>query len=190
MARSSAPARSLPLLTICLIALNLAVYALELTGNGLEFCRTYGSVPSHWNLGSAVSSLFLHDPTTWSHIGLNMVFLAIFGTLVEGALGHLGFLALYLLAGVAGAFLHAQVASGTDPLVGASAAIFGLMAVAGVANRRLLGFALAFAGMETFLAVSGGPATVSHAAHIGGFAAGVAVAGLLRVVGSEALEAA
>jgi membrane associated rhomboid family serine protease len=78
----------------------------------------------------------------------------------------------------------------TTPLVGASGAIFGVMAVAGALRPRLLGFIVAFVGINVFHAFAGGSGNVSFGCHIGGFVAGFLVVVLLRAVGSEALEAA
>ncbi len=181
----------LPIFTLTLVAANVLAYRLE----SLSTCEEFGLVPSHFTHGGSlnplVSSLFLHDPSALTHIAGNMVFLALFGTLVEGRLGHLGFLALYLTAGVAGGLMHVLVAPGsTDALVGASGAIFGVLAVAGALYPRLLGFVAAFAALNIWNALTGDSSGVSFGAHIGGFVAGFLVVALLRVTDSEALEAA
>lgn len=185
----------MPLVTLLLVAANLAAYALELALGGLPACNAYGLVPAHFMRTGAISplftSLFLHDPGALTHIAGNMVFLAVFGTVVESALGHSRFLGLYLLAGVAGGLFHVAVGpTATDPLVGASGAIFGVLAVAGALRPRLLGFVAAFAGINIWDAFTGGSGGVSFACHIGGFVAGFLVVSLMRVSGSEALEAA
>ena len=48
---------------------------------------------------SIVSAMFLH--AGWLHLGGNMLFLWIFGDNVEDALGKLGYLAFYLIGGIA-----------------------------------------------------------------------------------------
>jgi membrane associated rhomboid family serine protease len=187
--------QNMPLVTIALILANLAVYALERASGGQAFCEAFGMIPAHFVHGGALeplfTSLFLHDPSSLLHLGGNMVFLAFFGTIVERELGGLPFLVVYLLAGVAGGLMHVAVSpSAVEPLVGASGAIFGLIAVAAALRPRLLGFAVAFAGIEVFHAFTGGEGAVSFGCHIGGLAAGVCIVLLLRVVGSEALETA
>lgn len=184
-----------PLVTLVLVALNLVAYLLELAAGGQASCDAYGLIPARFmrsgDLGPLVTSTFLHDPSNLFHLAGNMAFLAVFGTLVERGLGRLGFLALYLVAGVCGGLTHVLVAPGaTDPLVGASGAIFGVLAVAAVLRPRLLGFAVAFAGIEVWHAFFGPSGNVSFGCHLGGFFAGAVVALLLRAVGSEALEAA
>jgi membrane associated rhomboid family serine protease len=126
----------MPLVTLLLVALNIAAYALELQSGGMAVCEAYGLVPAHPSFETALSSLFLHDPSSLLHLGGNMAFLAVFGTIVEGALGHVRFGGLYVAAGLSGCALHVIVGpSSTDPLVGASGAIFGLLAVAAVLRR-------------------------------------------------------
>lgn len=187
--------KNLPFFTFFLILANLLVYLLELGGGGLPVCEAFGLVPAHFMKSGAVAplftSLFLHDPAGLAHIAGNMAALALFGAVVESDLGHLRFLGLYLAAGVLGGLMHVQIdPSSTSPLVGASGAIFGLLAVAGVLRPRLLGFVVTFAAVEIWHAFTGGDAHVSFGCHIGGLCAGFLVAVLLRVSGHEALEAA
>lgn len=179
------------MITALLAAVLVAVYGLELASGGMVVCRAHGFVPAHPSFETALSSMFLHDPGTLFHLGGNLVFLVVFGVIVERALGSLGFAALYALAGMAGVGLHYLVnPSATDPLVGASGALFGLLAVAAVVRPRLLGFAVAYAGLNVWNAFTGSAGGVSFGCHIGGFAVGALVALLLRATDSEALEAA
>jgi membrane associated rhomboid family serine protease len=75
---------------------------------------------------SAVVSLFLHGGLL--HLAGNMWFLWVFGNNVEEAYGRIGYLLLYLLAGVGatGAYVALNPES-TIPLVGASGAIAGVL---------------------------------------------------------------
>lgn len=181
----------MPLVTLLLVALNLAAYFLELDLGGMRICHEFGLIPAHPSFSTAVSSLFLHDPNSVFHLAGNMVFLAAIGTIVERALGSVAFGGLYLAAGLAGCALHVIVGpSSTDPLVGASGAIFGVLAVAAVLRPRLLGFAVAFVGLNVWQSVMGGDEGVSFGCHIGGFFAGFLVVMFLKVTGSEALEVA
>jgi membrane associated rhomboid family serine protease len=174
--------------TLLLIFANLAVFGFELAAGG-QPVYAYGLVPAHVVPSALISSLFLHDPSTFAHLGGNMVFLAIFGTLVEKELGGALFLALYLVAGVSGGFMHVMANPvATAPLVGASGAIFGVMAVAGALRPSLLAFVLAFASINVWHAFTGADGSVSFGAHIGGFVAGFLFVWLLRA--TEALEVA
>jgi membrane associated rhomboid family serine protease len=140
-----------------------------------------------------VTSMFLHG--SWMHLIGNMLFLYIFGDNMEDLLGHLGFLAFYLAAGVAAA--AGQIIAGpgsTVPMVGASGAIAGVMGgyllffpraridilviivflvrIFTIPAWLMLGlwFGLQLVnGLSTDLAGGG----VAYWAHAGGFAAGV-----------------
>src|SRR5438094_20642 len=67
---------------------------------------------------SIVTAMFLH--AGWLHLGGNMLFLWIFGDNVEDALGKLGYLAFYLVGGVAaGALQFVLAPNSTIPNAGA-----------------------------------------------------------------------
>jgi len=189
------PRRSVPLVTVALVSANVLAYLFELGAGGQAVCYAHGLVPAKFvhsgALGPLFTSLFLHDPAGLAHIVGNMAFLALFGAIVEGALGGSPFLGLYLVAGALGGLMHVLVSpTATEPLVGASGAIFGILAVAGALRPRLLGFVAVFVGINIFHAVAGGGGNVSFGAHLGGFVAGVLVVAIMRAAGSEALEAA
>lgn len=176
----------MPLVTLFLVALNVAVYGLELAEGGLPFCERFGLVPAHLEPTHFLTYAFLHDPSTLVHIGCNLAFLAVFGAVVENAIGGFRFATLYGLAAVAGGLLHVVVGPGSsEPLVGASGAVCGLVAFSVALNPRLVGFAAAFTCVSVWQALSGGDGTVSFACHIGGLFAGVACALAYRFVGEE-----
>jgi membrane associated rhomboid family serine protease len=84
----------------------------------------YALVPDSVTL---VSYMFLHGG--WLHLIGNMLFLWVFGDNVEDAMGHVKFLAFYLLCGIAGGLTHALMMPTSDaPLIGASGAVAGLIA--------------------------------------------------------------
>jgi membrane associated rhomboid family serine protease len=146
------------------------------------------------------TSMFMHGG--WAHLGGNMLFLFVFGDNVERALGHLKYLAFYLVCGVVAAY--AQILSSPEsviPSLGASGAISGALAAYLVffpQNRvRVLvgwGFVthvpallmiglwalLQFASGFGSIAVTDQTGGVAYWAHIGGFIAGVVLAFLLR----------
>jgi membrane associated rhomboid family serine protease len=73
-----------------------------------------------------LTSLFVHGG--WLHLLGNMLFLWVFGNNVEDRFGRLRFLLFYLGCGVAATFGHAALSTGsTEPLVGASGAIAGVL---------------------------------------------------------------
>lgn len=71
--------------------------------------------------------MFLHGG--WMHLIGNMAFLAVFGDNVEDALGHVRYAIFYLACGVVGGLTHILMQPYSEiPLVGASAAVAGVVA--------------------------------------------------------------
>lgn len=93
-----------------------------------------------------VTSQFLH--AGWFHLLANMVFLWAVGRPVEWVLGAKRFLILYLLSGILGGIVQTLVDPlSTVPVVGASGAISGMLAIyallfsrSRVASRQIAGF--------------------------------------------------
>lgn len=152
--------------------------------------------------GALFTSMFLHG--SWGHLLGNMLFLAIFGNNVEDSMGHLRYLAFYLLCGLAAALAQVWInpASGM-PMVGASGAISGVMGayvlfypgarvrtwippffVVDLPALVVLGYwflTQLLLGTATVGLTDGG---VAYWAHIGGFVTGLALA---RVFGDPVL---
>jgi membrane associated rhomboid family serine protease len=73
-----------------------------------------------------LTPLFLH--AGWFHLLGNLYFFLVFGDNVEASLGRLEFLALLIVATIAGTLLHAMLAPDpTIPCIGASGGISGLL---------------------------------------------------------------
>ncbi len=132
--RDHNPSGRTPYVTFGLIALNALVflgYWTSLQDYQIDrFFQIWGLVPAALTQGQGwaniLTSMFLH--AGWMHILGNMLFLWIFGDNLEDEMGHAGFLAFYLLSGLAAAL--AQVAmdpASPVPMVGASGAIAGVM---------------------------------------------------------------
>jgi membrane associated rhomboid family serine protease len=121
-----------------------------------------------------ITSGFLHIGLF--HVGFNMYLLYLLGSLLEPAIRKGPFLALYFLSLLGGSFA-VLVYAPNEPTVGASGAVFGLMAAAFVALRSRgidpfstgIGTLLLINIVFTF-AVPG----ISRAGHIGGLLAGAA----------------
>ncbi len=91
------------------------------------------AVSGEWfRLGSA---MFLH--AGWLHLGFNMYILYLLGPPLERVLGHGRFLALFLISGLGGSVASYWFSDMRTLSVGASGAIFGLMAAWIVVARRL-----------------------------------------------------
>jgi membrane associated rhomboid family serine protease len=141
--RDRITARRVPIVNNALIAANVVAFVVEraLLGSGTDmgaFVQRFGLIPGDLarsplsELPSLLTSMFLHDPTSWVHIGGNVLFLWIFGDGVEDALGRARYLCLYLACGLLAGLAHVMVnPASTVPLLGASGAISGVLAAYG-----------------------------------------------------------
>jgi membrane associated rhomboid family serine protease len=110
-----------------------------LTGGGRGGSRVFNELAlwgpaidighDYWRL---ITAGFLHSGLL--HLGFNMYILYWLGTMLEPALGHARFLALYMASLLAGSF-GALLVSPNAVTVGASGAVFGLMGAAFVMQR-------------------------------------------------------
>src|ERR1051325_3812445 len=81
-----------------------------------------------------ITGAFLHDPSNPLHLAFNMYILYWLRAMLPPLVGHVPFVALYFASLLAGAF-GALVSSPHGLTVGASGAVFGLMAAAFVFQR-------------------------------------------------------
>jgi len=178
-----------------------AIVSFALTPSDLLHFASVGDTPAPTGKGTSlpvpvwvtlISYQFLHGGIL--HLLSNMLFLWVFGDNVEDALGHLRFLAFYLLCGVAGGFAHA-IAS-PFPLIGASGAVAGVIAAYLMLHPRVRVWVLAFRILplrvpavwvlgvwvvSQFVMVIVAPADgVAWWAHIGGMAAGALLVLIMR----------
>jgi membrane associated rhomboid family serine protease len=137
-----------------------------------------------------LTAMFLHGGV--GHLLVNLLFLWLFGRGVEGALGHLRFLALYLACGMGAALVHVLSAafSGTllVPMVGASGAVAGVLSahlrlsprarVLGALPLRAAWLVAAWFAVQLFSFLLGADPGLALAAHLGGFALGLLLAQL------------
>jgi rhomboid protease GluP len=127
--------RYLPWATIVLIGLNLAMFAVELATGGdlmwgptpekaFELGANFGPVTLDGEPWRLFTSMFLHFGII--HLASNMIFgLWFVGRIVEAMYGRPAYLAVYLVAGLAGSLASAIRANAVS--AGASGAIFGVM---------------------------------------------------------------
>lgn len=131
---TNAPVYYWPFTTLGLILANVVIFIAMTSGaipNADEWMLWYGEGlhPLQW-----ITNIFTHADIV--HLVGNMLFLWIFGLVVEGKLGWGKFLSCYLGIGVFHSMLEQLVMlnyTGSVPgAVGASAAIFGIMAMAAI----------------------------------------------------------
>jgi membrane associated rhomboid family serine protease len=126
--RDVVPSRTTPFVTLGLIAINVAVYAYELSrGDEVNaLVREYGLIPSRFSVPDLFTSMFLHGGLL--HVGGNVLYLWIFGDNVEDRVGHGRFVIFYLLCGVAAALAQTYMLPASRvPMIGASGAVAGVM---------------------------------------------------------------
>jgi len=158
-----------------------------------EFARLGHGGGLIYNGMTLLTAMFLHGSIL--HLAGNMLYLWIFGNNVEDMMGHARFLLFYLLCGLTGSFVQIAAAPlSRVPMIGASGAIAGVLGAYLVlfptARVLTLIFVFVFARVVRIPALivlgfwfllqllSAGGMTaggVAWFAHIGGFAAGLAL---------------
>ncbi len=174
-----------PTVTYVLLALNVLAFLAELATGGrtsrlvvdfstLGYAQGLDVGVAHGELWRLVTGAFLHAPTNPLHILFNMYLLFVLGRMLEPALGHVRFAALYLAALLAGSF-GAIVAAPDTLTLGASGAVFGLMGATfamerarGVDPRQSGVLPLILLNLVLGFAIPG----VSVGGHIGGLIGG------------------
>jgi len=196
--------RKFPFINLTLVLVNVLVflYELQMDQAGLkEFIFTWGLIPARlmsdpnifWR--TIFSAMFLHGG--WFHIINNMWVLLIFGDNVEASMGKIRYLIFYLLSGVAAGLMQTYILpTSTDPMIGASGAVAGVLGAYLILFPRsriasLVPILFIFTIIEIpamlflifwfvsqlysgWLAIQGGGESgIAWWAHIGGFAFGV-----------------
>ncbi len=135
------PTERFPVVTVLLIALNIAVFLYQLSlGAGPRsesFVAAFALIPSRLlqhgipagqvpAVATVFTSMFLHGGPM--HVGGNMLYLWIFGNNVEDAMGRVRFIVFYLLCGAVASLSHAVLNAGSPvPMIGASGAVSGVL---------------------------------------------------------------
>ena len=167
-----------PVVTWSIITLCVIVYVLQIIpGSPVTAALLYFGPYTYTEPWRMITALFVHSQGSLLHIGLNMLSLFLFGPILERLVGHVRFLALYLVSGFGGSVAVLLLAP-TTPVVGASGAIFGLLGAYFVIARKFGGNTtqlLVVIGLN--LAIGFLPGTnIAWQAHLGGLVAGAAVA--------------
>jgi rhomboid protease GluP len=188
--------QSAPYVTYTIIGVTVFMFILQLLSiaifgrysAGLDLVEIYGALIGDavrngqvWRL---ITPILLHDNSFFLHILFNIYALYSFGNGLEQRFGHKRFLLLYLLGGFSGNVMSFIVSSQHYSYsIGASTAIFGLLAAEGVflyQNRKLfagqfrraIGNILFIAAINLF--VIGSLPGIDNWGHIGGLLGGLA----------------
>ena len=151
-----------------------------------------------------LSSMFMHGSIM--HLVGNMLYLWIFGDNLEDRLGHVRYIAFYLLCGIIASLSHVFMNTGSYiPSLGASGAISGVLGgyillhphrrVRAIVMRGFMtempayvaiGVWFLFQLLEGWLNRGAAGGGVAYAAHIGGFVAGLALIKIFAIGTSSA----
>lgn len=191
------PSSITPVVTWLLIVSCVSIFVWQFAGDFDRIILGYGFTPARIANGEGyytlITSMFLHGGIL--HLFGNMLYLYIFGDNVEDMCGHLSFFVFYMLSGVLASLVFALTSWGsTVPAVGASGAISGVLGgymvlfpkvriktavtlgwfirLIYVPAYVMIGLWFGYQFLLALLAVETGTA---YWAHIGGFAAGVAL---------------
>ena len=138
--RHTLPSRTTPVVNRAIVIANGIVFVAQLfLGQRTEvLINIFGFVPARLVHPAAygystfevavtlITSLFLHGG--FVHLIGNMIYLWVFGGAVEDALGHLRYLAFFLVCGVIGSLTHTMLfPQSTVPSIGASGSIAGIL---------------------------------------------------------------
>ncbi len=119
---------TIPVITYTLISANVIAFLLvfSLPEKGIENAFSLLSFSGNAGLWTWLTSLFLH--VSASHLFFNMLGLYFFGRTLENEIDRQWFLAIYFLSGIIGNF--AFMLTSSQPVVGASGCVFGVMGAA------------------------------------------------------------
>lgn len=184
--------------TQVLIAMNVSIFVLVLAAGGVSsvLLSKLALIPlqagllidgrptvvdgvaagSWWQL---VTSMFTHVEV-W-HIGFNMLALFILGPQLELLLGRARFLALYLMSGLVGSATVYWLSAPSSITIGASGALFGLMAALLVVAIKVKGDVqslLTLVLINVVITVLGS-SFISWQGHLGGFVGGLVIGTVL-----------
>jgi membrane associated rhomboid family serine protease len=187
------PPRRTPVVTLTMIALCFLTFLYQLAvspGEWLDLATHANRIWRGEGLYALITSAFLHG--SWLHLLGNMYFLYILGDNVEDALGPWRYALLYLGSAVASDFMYVAVFPESGiPLVGASGAVFGVMAAYLLLYPRAqltimvvfwqfkvtflvwMGLYLVVQVVGAIQTLPGQSAGVAYWGHLGGFLAGL-----------------
>jgi len=181
------PSKDFPSVTLAIMVACFAVFLVQVAYQ--PFTQLVALTPvlalsgMYWQF---VTYMFAHGSIT--HLGLNMLALFIFGSIMERVLGKRRYVILYFVSGIVSALLHIVLSGVSDvPLLGASGAIFAVLtAYAFKFPRNIVfifpGIPLPAALLVVFFAIFefasglfGFEPGIANFGHLGGILAGVLI---------------
>ncbi len=165
--------------TSALLIINVLVWLGQISPIGLDITYEFFFAPllamsEPWRM---LSAGFVHDWTGPLHILFNSYAIWIFGRQLEPMLGPLRFLILYLTSILGGSVAVLWLSDPVVPVVGASGALFGLMAAFFVIIRATGGNASQLFGLIAInFALGFFVSGISWEGHLGGMVAGFLIA--------------
>ena len=179
-----------PIITYALIAAMALIHlylSLIPRQETLQFYETYSLFPVRLfdgvMLDTLLTYIFLHG--NWVHLIVNSVSLLGAGVIVENDLGHLKFLGAFISSGVIAGLSHSLLhPPSSTPIIGASGAIFGVIAVlfllmpfkityALIVPLPSVAVGLLLSIIELYSLYTPTDLAIAHDAHIAGFAYGL-----------------
>jgi len=185
--------RGIPPVVKWLLIINFAIYIFvklvpaigqHIYELGVVFPHSLKNTIQLWRL---VSYQFLHDPEHIWHLIFNMIVLYFMGPFIERSFGSRAFLKFYLICGAAGGVVYTLLARfgvlGIGPMVGASGAIYGVMAAVAIMFPRMkvllwgiipmtMFWLVILVIIMSFLNIAAGENAGGEAAHLSGLAMG------------------
>ncbi|MFX1313256.1 MAG: rhomboid family intramembrane serine protease [Promethearchaeota archaeon] len=198
--------------SVLILIANIIVFIWQILDPAEQMHIEYAFVPSEFfareKLWTLITSMFMHGDIV--HIIMNMWFFLIITDNCEHSMGHLLYIFTYFVSGLCGTLLHALSTLipvwgeyvENIPSLGASGAIFGLMAVYAILYPKnkfnvLSGTGMRNVGAGVFIVIyfiaeltyaifsildplSMGQ--TAHFAHVGGFLGGAVIASIFKAV--------
>ena len=177
----------LPYVTYGLLGLTVVIYALQLilenALGGQDWLTAFGARSNEWiragEIWRLITPVFLHASPP--HLLFNMYALYVLGTGLELNFGHGRFFCLYILGAFSGNVLSFFFSNDNSYSVGASTAIFGLVAAEGIFLfqnrkwfgrhvRRGIGNIIFIVAINLFIGLTPG---IDNWGHIGGLLGGL-----------------
>jgi len=178
LVRAARASNGKPVVTYTLIALTVAMFLLQLIpGSSVTAALFYYPPVTELQPWRMITSALVHSSGSIFHLGFNMFTLFIFGRILEVPLGRARFIALYVLSAFGGSVAVLLLAP-QSAVLGASGAIFGIVAAFFVIQRRMgVNNRVLLIVLAANLVIGFVPGfNISWQAHVGGLITGAALA--------------